>query len=303
MSVVPTAGKPRQLLALLALNAGRTVAVGTLMEEIWGPRPPRSASSVLQTYVLQIRRLLEAALPEDSRDTAKDLLETRPNGYALNAEPQLCDVQESDRLATEGRRALAAGDDRAAAELLRAALDHWTGPVLADVKAGARLSIEVTRLEERRTRLIEEHIEADLHLGRHHELLGELAGLCAEYPWHECLHGQFMVALYRSGRQWQALEVYQRLHSALVEEFGLEPSSRLRRLQRAVLRSDPVLERRGRRGFNSPVAALEAVGSGTPLGAGTPIGTGAPLGPGAPLASGAPIRSGAPLRPGASIAV
>ncbi|MFE9422242.1 BTAD domain-containing putative transcriptional regulator [Kitasatospora sp. NPDC006697] len=254
LSVVPTAGKPRQVLALLALNAGRAVPVAALIEELWGPQPPRSAPSVLQTYILQLRRLVEAGVPEGSPRTAKEILETRHNSYLLNVEPQLCDIQESERLAAAGRRALADGREMAASELLRAALALWRGPVLADVKAGPRLSIEVTRLEEGRTRLIEEHIDADLLLGRHQDLLGELAGLCAQYPWHENLHAKYMIALYRSGRQWQALEVYRRLHSALVEEFGLEPSGRLRRLQRAVLRSDPALEPDGRHGIAEPVA-------------------------------------------------
>jgi SARP family transcriptional regulator, regulator of embCAB operon len=242
MSIVPTAGKPRQVLALLALCVGQVVPASALMDELWGSHLPRSAPTTLQTYILQLRRHLEKALPPDRPRRPKDILRTRYNGYVLDVPAQDIDFPQYEQLAAAGRQALDAHDDEAASRLLGTALDLWRGPVLVDVQAGARLRVEVMRLEESRLGVLERRIDADLRLGRHHVLLSELAVLCAQHPWHENLHAQYMVALYRSGRQWRALDVYRRLHTTLVDEFGLEPSTRLRRLQQAVLTTDPALE-------------------------------------------------------------
>ncbi|HSV66556.1 MAG TPA: AfsR/SARP family transcriptional regulator [Mycobacteriales bacterium] len=241
VSIVPTAGKPRQLLAVLALCAGQVVTVAGLMEELWSTDLPRSAPTTLQTYILQLRRRLEIALANDER-TAKDVLITRHTGYLLDARPGEVDVQEYDQLAAAGHRALDAHDFEAASRLLGNALSLWRGPALVDVQAGPRLEIEVMRLEESRLGVLESRIDADLRLGRHHMLLSELAVLCAQHPLHENLHAQHMVALYRSGRQWRALDVYNRLRGTLVDELGVEPSPRLQHLQRAILTSDPVLD-------------------------------------------------------------
>ncbi|PRH77824.1 hypothetical protein C6N75_18295 [Streptomyces solincola] len=244
-SITPTAPKPRQVLSLLALHADKVVPVSALIEELWGDNPPRSARTTLQTYVLQLRELISVALERDPQDaaprTAKDVLATTPGGYQLHTSGGAHDVREFERLAGAGYRAMDAGDFPGAARQLREALGFWSGNALADVHAGPQLQMEVRRLGESRLCALDQRIEADLRLGRHRELLGELTVLVQRYRTHETLHGQLMVALHRSGRRSEALGVYQRLRTALVRELGLEPSAGLRKLQRAVLVSGPEL--------------------------------------------------------------
>ncbi|PKK13868.1 MAG: hypothetical protein BUE48_013635 [Thermomonospora sp. CIF 1] len=238
-SVAPTAAKPRQILALLALRAGEVVPVPTLVEEIWGEDPPRSALTTMQTYILQLRRLIGRSSDSGS---AKDILVTRYNGYLFPADAVTVDAQEYEKLAEQGNRAWERGDYVAAAELLRKALDMWSGEALVDVQRGMPLSVEATRLEQSRIGVLETRIDAELRLGRHHALLGELAMLVARNPMHENLCAKFMIALYRSGQQWRALEVFRQLRMALANELGVEPSARLQRLQRSILSADPALD-------------------------------------------------------------
>ncbi|GHB82282.1 hypothetical protein GCM10010347_61520 [Streptomyces cirratus] len=241
ISITPTAAKPRQVLALLALHADRVVPVTALIEELWGGEPPRSARTTLQTYVLQLRSLITTALERggDGTRTAKDVLVTLPGGYQLNSDGGTSDVREFDRLAGLGYRAMDTGDHRTAARLLREALALWSGPAFADVAGGVQLDMETWRLEETRLCALDRRIEADLRLGRHRELLAELTVLASRYRTHENLHGQFMLALHRSGRRGEALTAYQRLRTNLVEELGIEPSGALRALQRSILLADP----------------------------------------------------------------
>jgi DNA-binding SARP family transcriptional activator len=239
VSITPTASKPRQLLALLGLQAGQVVTVPTLIEELWGMTPPRSALTTLQTYVLRIRRRIEAAAPHPQ---AKDVLVTRYGGYLLDTGPDSVDVAEFERAAKAGRQAFDAGRLAEASSLFGSALSVWRGPVLSDVKIGVRLGMEITRLEESRLGVQETRIDAELRLGRHQALLGELSMLTAQHPMHENFRAQHMLALYRSGRQWRALEEYRSLHDRLIEELGLAPSERLRLLQRAILSADSVLD-------------------------------------------------------------
>ncbi|RSS52335.1 AfsR/SARP family transcriptional regulator [Streptomyces sp. WAC06614] len=248
ISITPTAPKPRQVLALLALHADQVVPVSALIEELWGGEPPRSARTTLQTYVLQLRALiataLEAGQGSDGGDggpvrTAKDVLVTLPGGYLLHSNGGTSDVREFDRLAGTGYRAMDAGDFPGAARQLREALALWSGPAFADVQGGVQLEMETRRLEETRLCALDQRIEADLRLGRHRELLAELTVLASRYRTHENLHGQFMLALHRSGRRGEALDVYQRLRGTLVRELGLEPSAALRRLQRSILMAGP----------------------------------------------------------------
>jgi DNA-binding SARP family transcriptional activator len=245
VSITPTAPKPRQVLVLLALNADQVVYVSSLTEELWGTKQPRSARATLQTYVLQLREMIDAALAHDDGGapprTAKDVLVTVPGGYLLNTSGGSSDVREFERLAGMGHRAMDAGDLAGAARQLREALAMWRGDALVDVRAGTHLSAEVRRLEEIRLCALDQRIEADLRLGRHREIIGELSVLVSRHHTHETLHGQFMMALHRSGRRTEALEVYQRLRRALVREFGLEPSAGLRRLQRSILMSSSEL--------------------------------------------------------------
>ncbi|MEU7067602.1 AfsR/SARP family transcriptional regulator [Streptomyces sp. NPDC053429] len=241
VSITPTALKPRQVLALLALHADQVVPVSALIEELWGGEPPRSARTTLQTYVLQLRSLITTALEQGGDDTrtAKDVLVTLPGGYLLNSNGGTSDVREFDRLAGLGYRAMDAGDHPGAARLLREALALWSGPAFADVAGGVQLDMECRRLEESRLCALDQRIDADLRLGRHRELLAELTVLASRYRTHENLHGQFMLALHRSGRRGEALDVYQRLRATLVRELGIEPSVALRRLQRSILMAGP----------------------------------------------------------------
>ncbi|MFJ6797974.1 BTAD domain-containing putative transcriptional regulator [Streptomyces sp. NPDC091268] len=270
VSITPTAPKPRQVLALLALHADQVVPVAALIEELWGEEPPRSARTTLQTYVLQLRALIATALEADPANradtadgpdgadrseqaapsertapseraerTAKDVLVTLPGGYLLDSGGGTHDVREFDRLAGSGYRAMDAGDFPTAARLLREALSLWSGSAFADVHGGAQLDMEILRLEETRLCALDQRIEAELRLGRHRELLAELTVLASRYRTHENLHGQFMLALHRSGRRGEALDVYQRLRATLVRELGLEPSAALRRLQRSILMAGP----------------------------------------------------------------
>lgn len=240
-SITPSAHKPRQILALLALQAGHVVTVPSLIEELWGMRPPRSALTTLQTYILQLRRRIGAAVLEEGGD-AKAVLVTSYGGYLLEVGDGTIDVREYERYAAAGNRALEMNDYVNGSRLLRSALDLWRGQMLVDVHIGLRLGVEMTRLEESRLGVLEACIDADLRLGRHAALLSELAVLTARHPMHENLCAQYMVALHRAGRQWRALDVFKALRSTLVEELGVEPSARLQHLQRAILNSDPALD-------------------------------------------------------------
>ncbi|AKJ15792.1 hypothetical protein ABB07_38930 (plasmid) [Streptomyces incarnatus] len=248
VSVAPTAPKPRQVLALLALHADRVVPVASLVEELWSDRPPRSARTTLQTYVLQLRELIATALARGpgqqsgagpERRTAKDVLLTLPGGYLLSAGGGTSDVREFERLAGLGYRAMDAGDFAGASRTLAAALDLWSGSAFADVQTGPLLTVEAKRLEESRLCALDQRIEADLRLGRHREVLAELTVLTSRYRTHENLHAQFMIALHRSGRRGEALDAYLQLRTTLGRDLGLEPSPRLRRLQHSILMAAP----------------------------------------------------------------
>ncbi|MEU3664731.1 AfsR/SARP family transcriptional regulator [Streptomyces sp. NPDC032940] len=248
VSIAPTAPKPRQVLALLALHADQVVPVSALIDELWAGQPPRSARTTLQTYVLQLRDLIGQALEQEApeadpasapRRSAKDVLVTASGGYMLVSGGGTSDVREFERLAGMGYRAMDAGGFKDASRLLGEALALWTGSALADVQIGARLEMEAKRLEESRLCALDQRIEADLRLGRHRELLAELTVLTSRYWSHENLHAQFMLALHRSGRRGEALDVYHRLRSTLVRDLGLEPSARLRRLQQSILVAAP----------------------------------------------------------------
>ncbi|THA30341.1 hypothetical protein E6R18_20420 [Streptomyces sp. A1277] len=262
VSITPTAPKPRQVLALLALHADQVVPVSVLVEELWGSKPPRSARTTLQTYVLQVRDLITVALLKDPVDrparTSKDVLVTAPGGYMLVSGDGVSDVREFDRLAGIGYRAMDAGDYPRAAETLRQALDLWTGAPFSGVQTGGQLGMEVKRLEESRLCALDQRIDADLRLGRHRELLAELTVLVSRYRTHENLHAQFMIALHRSGRRGEALGLYRRLRNTLVHELGIEPSARLARLQKSLLAS-PVDD--GRNPLNGAVLPLGGAGA------------------------------------------
>ncbi|MFE0043884.1 AfsR/SARP family transcriptional regulator [Streptomyces albireticuli] len=245
VSVVPSAGKPRQILALLSLWAGRVVPVPTLMEELWGDAVPRSAATTLQTYILQLRRRMAAALrdaPDSPARTPKDVLATAFGGYRVAVTPESCDWSQFRRLAVQGHDALTAGDARSASAHLTRALALWRGPALVDVPVGRVLGLETLYMEETRMQALEERIEADLRLGYHASLLGELRTLVARHPLHENLCAQLMTALCRSGSPWRALQEFRQLRERLRRELGVEPSPRLQRLHQAVLSGAPELD-------------------------------------------------------------
>ncbi|MBV1855608.1 AfsR/SARP family transcriptional regulator [Catellatospora tritici] len=240
--VTPSAAKPRTLLALLTLYSDQVLPVSVLIEELWGENPPRSAATTLQTYILQIRRLIKNALPTDADCDCKMVLRTEQNGYVLDRRGGYLDAAEYSRCLVYATQAMQNNDYQMASRRFSECLKLWRGPALVDVKTGPRLEVEATRLEESRLGALDRRIECDLMLGAHHEILGELAALTAQYPMHEGLHRQLMLALYRAGRRSHALDAFRRLRGVLNDELGLEPSPRLQALQRAVLEADPVLE-------------------------------------------------------------
>jgi SARP family transcriptional regulator, regulator of embCAB operon len=226
--ITPSAGKPRQVLCLLALRTGHPVSASLLMEEIWGDIPPRSAATTLQTYILQIRRLIACAAGEP-----KDVLRSCFGGYML--EDCWLDAAEFERLSSSGTAAMEAGDVLTASRLLGEALDLWRGPALSGVPIGRVVEPELIWLDEARLRVLEQRIEADLRLGKNGSLVPELRRLVVQYPMNENLAGQLMRALAGSGQVGRALDVFQRLRQVMVTELGIDPSSRLQRLQQAVL--------------------------------------------------------------------
>ena len=215
--------KPRALLAMLALNAGSTVSSERLIEGLWAEDPPATATKLVQVYVSQLRKALTAA-----GDGAG--IVTHGRGYELRVEPDAVDAGRFERLVARGAP--------------REALALWRGPALDDVSGEPFAAAEIRRLEESRLAALELAIELDLDAGRHRDVVGELERLVAAEPLRERLHGQRMLALYRSGRQADALAAYQQARAALVDAIGVEPGPELRRLHEAILRQDAALELR-----------------------------------------------------------
>jgi DNA-binding SARP family transcriptional activator len=234
---VPTAPKGRQLLALLMVNANQFVPVHACVDELWQSNPPKSAMSTLQTYVLQIRTLLRAAAKADDQD----VLATRNRSYQLRVPLECFDRTVFDSTIRRARAATVRGDDQCAADLFDSALDLWRGPALIDVPDGPIIALHRIELEETRFGVVEERIETGLRLGRHRELLTELRTLVDTHPMHENVQAQLMIALYRSGRQAQAIEMFHRLRGLLRDKFGLDPVPRMQRLYEAILVADPML--------------------------------------------------------------
>jgi len=238
--VMPRAAKPRQALALLALNAGRVVTVSSLIDELWGDSPPPSALTALQTYILDCRRQIAAAL--GTGQDPKSVLRTRLNGYLLDGRSSRVDARDFERLARSGRAAAEHGDDKSAADLLSQALALWRGAALVDVRKGRILELEAAAMEETRLAVLGRRIESDLALGRHADILGELTVLAAMHPLNEKLSALLITALYRTGHTGRALQAFHQLRATLVTELGIEPSAHLQRLQYAVLSRDPSLD-------------------------------------------------------------
>ena len=212
------------------------VSVDRLKDALWGDSPPTTAATALQGYVSQLRRTLESGA-----EGGASLLVTSSPGYSLAIAAEQFDVSLFEELAAKGREALSAGDSGRAAGLLSEALGLWRGSPLVDFSYEGWAQAPLGRLEEMRLSVLEDRIEAYLSSGRHAELVGELEELIAEHPLRERLHGQLMLALYRSGRQAEALEAYQAARHALVEELGIEPGPDLQELNRLILNQDEAL--------------------------------------------------------------
>lgn len=232
-SCTPTTPKPLQVLALLLAEANQVVHVDSIIEEIWDDNPPKSAMTTLQTYIYQLRKHL-AAMGVERPD---GLLVTRPPGYLLRLGPDCLDADVFQQLARKGQSLLDTGHPAEASVALRGALALWTGDALADVIKGGTLIAHAAYLDEQRLRTLELRIMADVQLGRHRELVGELRTLVVKYPYNEWLHGQLISALSACGRRNEALDSFQRLRMILDEELGIEPSFELRQLQQKVLAS------------------------------------------------------------------
>jgi DNA-binding SARP family transcriptional activator len=226
-------GGPKQqaLLAVLLLHRGEVLSTDRLIDGLWGEHPPATAAKTLHGYVSRLRKAL-----------GEGLLQTRGHGYRLSLAPDQVDAERFERMAAEGRGALSEGDPAGAAERLREALGLWRGPALAEFAYESFAQAEIARLEEARLAAVEDRLDADLELGRHGQLIGELEVLTRAHPLQERLRGQLMLALYRSGRQAHALEAYRAARRALIDELGIEPGRALRELHEAIVQQDPRLE-------------------------------------------------------------
>jgi DNA-binding SARP family transcriptional activator len=217
----------RCLLAVLAVHCGEAVSTAALVDALWAGDPPRTAGKTLQNYVLRLRRAA-AEVPGLS-------VVTQPSGYCLRAPPGMIDAKLAENLIVCGRRELSGGDPAAAAPLLRRALNLWRGPALHEFADRPFAAAEASRLDELREAALEDLFDAELALGRHHEVVAGLEGLVARRPLRERRWGQLMVALYRDGRQAEALAAFHRLRRVLDADLGVVPGAELRLLQQAIL--------------------------------------------------------------------
>jgi DNA-binding SARP family transcriptional activator len=224
--LTPHRQKQRALLAVLALRAGAPVSPDRLVDALWAEAAPKTARHAIENYVSELRKTL-----------GKDLIETRSNGYVLQLDPDRVDASRFERLVAQAH----GEEPTARVELLREALSLVRGEPLADLAFEPFAQVEAGRLQELELSAREEHVEAELELGRHAEVVPALEPLVAAHPFRERFRAQLMVALYRSGRQADALVAYQDARRILVEELGIDPTEELQELERAILRQDPSL--------------------------------------------------------------
>jgi DNA-binding SARP family transcriptional activator len=232
-AVLVSGSRQRALLAILLLHAGDVVASDRLMDDLWGEKQPAAGHTALRVRVSQLRKTL---------GPSGELLVAQPPGYALRIQPSQLDLSRFERMVAEGEAALGAGEPERAAGVLHEALGLWRGAPLADQPYAPFAQAPVVRLEELRLAALELRIDADLALGRHGSLAGELYALLAEHPLRERLWGQLMLALYRDGRQAEALVAFGAARTRLVEEIGIEPGPLLQELQKRILAQDPSLD-------------------------------------------------------------
>jgi DNA-binding SARP family transcriptional activator len=244
--------RQRALLAVLVIHANETLGTERLIDELWGERPPATATKTVQVHISRLRKALEP-----SGSGRREMLVTRENGYELQVEPERIDSHRFEQLIVAGRRELVAGRPGRALSLLEEALSLWRGPPLVEFSYERVAQAEIARLDELRVGALEELIEAKLALGRHAEAVAALEGLIREHPYRERLRAQLMLALYRCDRQADALQAYQNARRMLVEELGIEPGQRLRELEAGILTQDQSLTIAGRsRAAEEPIAEV-----------------------------------------------
>ena len=226
--------RQRSLLALLLLHANESISRERLIEGVWGAERPITIGAALNVHLSKIRKLLAAAGPDAT-------LVTEPHGYVLRVDPERLDVHRFEGLVRDGREALMAGRDKEAAATLDRALALWRGPPLDELALDGSVEAVLARLGELRLSALEARFEAGLQLGRHAELVAELEEFVREHPLRERARAQLMTALYRSGRQAEALQAYRDVRALLAEELGLDPSPELQRLEKAILTQDASL--------------------------------------------------------------
>ncbi|GII92849.1 hypothetical protein Ssi02_30800 [Sinosporangium siamense] len=249
VTCTPTAPKAQQALSLLLLRANHIVSISALVDELWADNPPASAVITAQSYIYQIRRCIH---PKEKKSRIRSqftqqadtedgvTLLTRSPGYILLKREGQLDLDDFTRLAGEGRALLDRGDTQAAAVLLRQAMSLWRGSSpLSGVRCGPLLHAHLTVLSEEWMRVLALRIQADMALGRHHDLVGELRSLVAAHPLNEWLHGRLITALYAVGRRGEALEACLSLSDTLRRELGVDLSLELRQLQHQILIGQP----------------------------------------------------------------
>jgi DNA-binding SARP family transcriptional activator/streptogramin lyase len=244
------AAREKAILAVLLLSAGRVVSRERLIDELWGESPPPTAAKAVNVYISHLRRALAV--------NGADPIATRAGGYAIEIDPAALDAARFEELVAEAQSRLAAGDVETAATILRDALGLWRGSPLGGVALESVARSEGDRLEELRLGALLDRIDCDLALGRHANVVSELEVLVAQHPLRERLRAQYMLGLYRSGRQADALRAYQDARNALVDELGLEPSPALQRLERGILNHDPALQ--APTGIAAPAARTQSGG-------------------------------------------
>ena len=237
MKVLPVGARERAILLFLLLQANQIVAAESLIDGVWGGRPPRCAWNALHNCVSHLRKLLE---PEACASGPEVLL-TRPPGYLLRVGREQLDSARLETILERGRQAVERNALQRAVQLLRAGEGLWRGPALADFRFEEFARSEIARLEELRLLTIGQRVEVELALGRHAFLVCELTRLVGEHPLNERFRAQLMLALYRCGRQAEALAVYRETHTVLAEELGISPSRPLQILERAILLQEPSL--------------------------------------------------------------
>ena len=284
--VAPTGGQRRRaLLARLLLEANRTVSVDALVDALWGERVPSTAVKMVHIYVSQLRKVLPSGA-----------LQTRPPGYRLEVAPEAVDLLRFDRLRKEGRDALADGDAGTAAERLTAACALWRGPALGEFSEPFAAPA-AAHLDELRLLAVEDRVDAELALGRHRDVAGELQSLVASQPLRERLRHQLMLALYRQGRHAEALAAFQELRAALRDELGIAPSAGLAELQYRILNQDPALDHAASALADSEPRAGLGAGAARPRRIRRPVGGAGAAGAGARRGDGRAWRDRTDRRP------